>query len=143
MRPTENVPPPPTGEALGADTSGPPAAGPDAPTVAGGPWPAPGAGRTPPSLEREVQQVLHRRLRVCCWLTGVLFLVLFVFGVSGRAALFSPEVVGAAGLALCGVATVAFLAGAVALSRRTPWPLPVLRSLELALFALGTLFPAY
>jgi serine/threonine-protein kinase len=58
-------------------------------------------------------------------------------------ALLSREVVGAAGLALCGVTAAAFLAGAAALSRRTPWPLPVLRGLELALFGLATLFAAY
>ncbi len=138
MRPTESVLPPSSGEVVGAERSGP-----DAPTVAGGPGPAPGAGPTPPSLEREVQQVLHRRLRVCCWLTGGLFLVLFVCAASGRAPLFSREVVGAAGLALCGASTAAFLAGAAALSRRTPWPLPVLRALELVLFGLATLFSAY
>jgi serine/threonine-protein kinase len=139
MRPTENVPPP-AGEVTGAFKAGPAMSGADAPTLPGDPGPAP--GRTPPSLEREVQQVLHRRLRVCCWLTGVLFLVLFVCAVTDRA-LLSREVVGAAGLALCGVATAAFLAGAAALSRQTPWPLPVLRGLELMLFGLATLFAAY
>jgi serine/threonine-protein kinase len=141
MRPTESVPPPLTGQVIGVEKSGP-AAGPDAPTLAGDPTPTTGAARTPPSLEREVQQVLHRRLRVCCWLSGVLFLVLFVCAATGRA-LLSREVIGAAGLALCGVSTAAFLAGAAALSRRTPWPLPVLRGLELVLFGLATLFSAY
>jgi serine/threonine-protein kinase len=140
MRPSEYVPPP-AGEVTGAFKAGPAAGGPDAPTLLGPPAEAPGP--TPPSLEREVQQVLHRRLRVCCWLTGVLFLVLFVLGASGRAALFSPAAVGTAGLVLCGVAAAAFLGAAAALSRRTPWPLPVLRSLELVLFGLGTLFPAF
>jgi serine/threonine-protein kinase len=141
MRPTENVSLTSTDDVVGADRAGPAAGGPHTATLPGGP--APGLGGTAPSLEREIQQVLHRRLRVCCWLTGVLFLALFVCGVSGRAPLFSRAVVGATGLALCGVTTAAFLAGAAALSRRTPWPLPVLRALELLLFGLATLFSAY